>query len=123
MEMTTVCSKKSFFSICEGKYRTFRKPPLFGKNGKGLAHRFGQKMKIFNPLRFHSIIVSTCRQTHYDPRLFQKRMLGQMLENSKTAPFSKKWQGVSSSFWPKNENFQSSPFSHHDSPNIPLEWK
>ena len=83
MEMTTVCSKKA----CEGKYRTFRKPPLFGKNGKGLAHRFGQKMKIFNPLRFHSIIVSTCRQTHYDPRLFQKRMLGQMLENSKTAPF------------------------------------
>ena len=106
MEMTTVCSKKA----CEGKYRTFRKPPLFGKNGKGLAHRFGQKMKIFNPLRFHSIIVSTCRQTHYDPRLFQKRMLGQMLENSKTAPFWKKWQGVSSSFWPKNENFQSSPF-------------
>ena len=39
----------------------------------------------------------------------------------------KKWQGtypdLAHRFGQKNENFQSSPFSHHDSPNIPLEWK
>ena len=86
MEMTTVCSKKA----CEGKYRTFRKPPLFGKNGKGLAHRFGQKMKIFNPLRFHSIIVSTCRQTHYDPRLFQKKDVRANVGKFENRPFLEK---------------------------------
>ena len=37
MEMTTVCSKKA----CEGK---FENRPFLEKR----AHRFGQKMKIFN---------------------------------------------------------------------------
>ena len=47
-------------------------------------------MKIFNPLRFHSHNSPTCRQTHYDPRLFQKRMLGQMFGKFENRPFLEK---------------------------------
>ena len=48
------------FRGVKSNFRYIRKSPLFGKNGKGLAHRFCQKMKIFNPLRFLIMIVPTC---------------------------------------------------------------
>ena len=60
MEMTTVCSKKGV----RANIGHFENRPFLEKMARG--HRFGQKMKIFNPLRFHSIIVPTCQKT-FDP--------------------------------------------------------
>ena len=84
--MTTVCSKKG----CEGKYRTFRKPPLFGKNGKGLAHRFGQKMKIFNPLRFLIMNSPNMSLELYDYRLFSKKDVRANVGKFENRPFLEK---------------------------------
>ena len=85
----------------------------FWKKWQGVSSSFWPKNENFQSSPFSLYNSPNMSHKLYDPRLFQKKDVRANVGISKTAPFSKKWQGVSSSFWPKNENFQSSPFSHH----------
>ena len=109
----------------KGKFWIYSKITPY-KNGKGLAHRFCQKMKIVNPLRFLVIIVLNVPLEFF--------AVGQILKNLKIPTLWQKWQGVISFFF-LNMNFivfakkrkfsiKGSPFSFqsiHDSPNMSLE--
>ena len=71
-------------------------------------------MKIFNPLRFLSMVVLTSPYTCNDFRLFMKGKKRQILENSKTTPFSK-------NRFAKKWKFSILSVSLRDSPKIPLD--
>ena len=67
------------------------------------------------------MIVSICPQNYYESRLLPK--MGDLANRRifENCHFLEKMGKGQFIIFPKNVNFQSSSFSHHDSPNIPSE--
>ena len=71
---------------------------LFDKNGKGLAHVFGQNSWIFKKAYFHIF-------SSLGPLSIQNMLLQIIHEMLKNDTFWQKWQGVSPSFLAKIHEF------------------